>query len=119
MTERLDLAELLADPAKAAELPVAEVPAVLAQIAGEQARLAALEGAVAARLAICPPGSNGHGEDRLLPVDEAAERLGVTRDWLRRRPELPFVVKLSEGVVRYSSRGIERWIAARAGRKLA
>ena len=34
----------------------------------------------------------------------------------RRRPELPFVLKLSEGVVRYSSRGIVRWVAARLRR---
>lgn len=49
--------------------------------------------------------------DHLLTIDEAAARLGVTRDWLRRRPRLPFVVKLSEGVVRYSARGIARFIA--------
>jgi predicted DNA-binding transcriptional regulator AlpA len=53
-------------------------------------------------------------EDRLLKIADAADRLGVTRDWLRRRTdELPFVVKLSEGVVRYSSKGMDRWIARR------
>jgi len=53
--------------------------------------------------------------DQLLDVDQAAERLGVTRDWLRRRRELPFIVRLSQGVVRYSSRGLERYLAARTG----
>ena len=48
--------------------------------------------------------------DRLLTIDEASVRLGVTRDWLRRRPRLPFVVKLSEGVVRYSASGIACFI---------
>ncbi len=57
------------------------------------------------------PATKGHGDDRLLKVDEAAERLGVTEDWLRRRPDLPFVLKLSDGVVRYSSRAIDQYIA--------
>jgi len=107
----LDIAAVVADPTRLADVPADELPALLAQVAAEQARLAALGVAVAARMA-----TNGHGaaaEGRLLTIDEAAERLGVTRDWLRRRSELPFVVKLSEGVVRYSSRGIDAYIAAR------
>ena len=115
MTARPDLTALLANPAGIDAVPAAEVPALLAMVAAEQVRLAALQGALAARLV--GSNGNGHGEpDRLLTVDEAAERLGVTKDWLRRRPELPFVVKCSEGVVRYSSRGIEHWIAARLRR---
>jgi len=62
--------------------------------------------------------SNGAGPrpapaeaDHLLTIAEASARLGVTRDWLRRRPRLPFVVKLSDGVVRYSAAGIARFIA--------
>jgi predicted DNA-binding transcriptional regulator AlpA len=71
---------------------------------------------IALRLALTPPSGNGQGEDRLLTVDEAALKLAVTKDWLRRRSDdLPFVVKLSEGVVRYSAKGIEQYIAARAG----
>src|SRR5438552_1969505 len=101
-----DLAALLADPAAG---PVDQIPAML----GELARLRAV---LWARLVVPASASNNGGGDRLLTIDQAAERLGVTRDWLRRRPELPFVVKLSEGVVRHSSRGIDRYIAARAGR---
>jgi predicted DNA-binding transcriptional regulator AlpA len=79
--------------------------------------LAALPAAVGARLAVA--GTNGHpvAEERLLTIDQAGERLGVTKNWLRHRPELPFGVKLSEGVVRYSAKGIERYIAARTGRR--
>jgi predicted DNA-binding transcriptional regulator AlpA len=63
------------------------------------------------RLAAMPPAASNGEPDRLLNVDEAAERLGVTRDWLRRRSRLPFVVKLSPGVVRYSAAGITRFIS--------
>jgi predicted DNA-binding transcriptional regulator AlpA len=117
MTDRPDLAALLEHPARAAEVAPEQVPALLAALASEQARLAALEAGLAARLLTA---TNGHGgEDRLLKIDEAAERLGVTEDWLRRRPALPFVVKLSDGVVRYSSRGIDHYIATRVGKALA
>ena len=98
-----DLAALLADPARVADLPPEHVPEVLASLEALRARLWA-------RLthSPAPPAE----PDRLLTVDEAAARLGVTRDWLRRRPALPFVVKLSDGVVRYSTRGLERFLRA-------
>ena len=54
--------------------------------------------------------------DRLLTIDAAAGLLGVTRDWLRRRGHLPFVVKVSAGCVRYSAAGIRVFIAAHQGR---
>ena len=53
-------------------------------------------------------------EDRLVGVEEAAATLGTTRDWLRRHgARMPFTVRLSEGQVRYSAKGIDRWIASR------
>jgi len=103
--QRPDLAAVVGDPNS---VPVADIPDAL----GELERLKAT---LWARLT-APVSTNGSGDDRLLTVDQAAERLGVTRDWLRRRPHLPFVVKLSEGVVRYSARGIDRHITTRAGR---
>jgi hypothetical protein len=99
-----DLDAVLADPAS---VPVEQIPVAI----GELERVKAV---LLARLT--PPAPAGGSADRLLTVDEAAARLSVTPDWLRRRPELPFVVKLSEGVVRYSSLGIDRYIAARVGR---
>src|SRR5262245_46312209 len=107
-----DLAPLLADPARAAEVPVDAIPALLAQLAAEQARLSALETALAARLAAAA-GTNGPDPDRLLTIEEAAAKLGTTRDWLRRHPHLPFVVRVSPGQIRYSAKGIERFIATR------
>ena len=44
----------------------------------------------------------------------AAQRLGVTRTWLRRHGgRLPFATKLAHRTVRYSASGLERWLAAR------
>lgn len=54
--------------------------------------------------------------DRLLTVAEAAERLGTSKDWLYRRADrLPFTVRLGPGQVRFSSRGIEHYLARRRG----
>src|SRR5437762_5914220 len=111
-TTNADLVTLLADPARAAEVPTDAIPALLAQLAAEQARLSALESALAARLAEAA-GTDGPHADQLLTVEEAAAKLGTTRDWLRRHPHLPFVVRLSPGQVRYSAKGIERFIATR------
>ena len=55
-------------------------------------------------------------EDRLLDVDEAAQKLGVQPGWLYRRTRnLPFLVRL-DGQIRFSAVGIDRYIAARRGR---
>jgi predicted DNA-binding transcriptional regulator AlpA len=53
--------------------------------------------------------------DQLLNVHQAAERLGVAPAWLYRHAnELPFTKKVSRKVLRFSSRGVERWISTRA-----
>jgi predicted DNA-binding transcriptional regulator AlpA len=50
-------------------------------------------------------------EDRLLKIDETAERLGTSKDWLyRNHQKLPFTVYLSERQIRFSSQGIHEWI---------
>ncbi len=55
-------------------------------------------------------------EDRLLDVEEAAQRLAVSTDTLYRRArELPFTVRIG-GNVRFSAQGISRFIATRQGR---
>jgi predicted DNA-binding transcriptional regulator AlpA len=102
----MTLDALAAAPMKVSELTAEERASLIVQVAG---LLAALGAAV-------PPPAAPETADQLLTAEEAAHRLGATKDWLRRRPELPFVVKLSEGVVRYSSHGLARWVAARVGR---
>jgi hypothetical protein len=84
------------------------------QLAGLVAELAALQARAAMRLR--SESASGRDEDQLLTIEQVAERLAVTEDWLRRRPDLPFIVKLSDGTVRYSSRRLATYIARQTGR---
>ena len=50
-------------------------------------------------------------EDRLLNIEEAAERLKTSKDWLYRHwRKLPFTVQLSPKQLRFSAKGIERYL---------
>ena len=53
-------------------------------------------------------------EDRLLTTDEAAKVLSVSPDWLyRKASKLPFTKKLGPKMLRFSSQGIQKYLAAR------
>jgi predicted DNA-binding transcriptional regulator AlpA len=53
-------------------------------------------------------------EDRLLDAEEAAKSLAVSEDWLYRNAKnLPFARKLGPKALRFSQRGMEKWIATR------
>jgi excisionase family DNA binding protein len=105
----VDLAALVEDPARVATVPPGRIPALLSQ-------LSALQGAMAARLISADREEPVSGEDTLLTVDQAAERLGVSTDWLFRRSRtLPFVVRLGRHL-RFSNRGIDRYLRTRTGR---
>ena len=55
-------------------------------------------------------------EDRLLNIDDTAARLGESKQWLyRRTAKLPFVVRVGSHV-RFSSHGIDQFIARRGSR---
>lgn len=109
----VDLTDLLQNPARVNEIPPEVIPALLAQ-------LAALQSALTARL-LALPLNNGQpearAEDRLLSVEAAAERLGTSKDYLYRNAKrLPFTVHLGPRQLRFSARGIERYIRQRQGR---
>lgn len=72
--------------------------------------LTTLVAAIQARLCAVPVPSPEH--DVLLTIEQAAARLAVPPQWLRRRPSLPFIVRLSPGVVRYSRQGLDAYLAA-------
>jgi excisionase family DNA binding protein len=108
----------------------AEIDSLLAQIgqmAGEVetgdlpaflGRLEALRAVASARLTLAVANGRGatpEGPDRLLDVQEAARRLGVSTDYLYRHKGLPFRVQMGRRV-RFSSNGIERYIRHRQGR---
>jgi hypothetical protein len=71
--------------------------------------------AVAARTADPVPGDtntdDAPGEDRLLTVEEAASRLSVQPRWLHKNQHrLPFTKKLSRKALRFSEKGLQRWL---------
>jgi predicted DNA-binding transcriptional regulator AlpA len=81
------------------------------------AKLATIESAqpeaLAARHAPAPAPPAAPASDRLLDVNEAAAKLGMSRSQLYRRKDLPFRVKVGPGQLRFSLLGIERWLRAR------
>lgn len=102
------LATILADPGRVHELGVEEAAVLLAQVAAVQASLAARVASAAQ-----PAAARRQQADRLISVDEAAARLGVTPRWLYRHSvHLPFARRLSRKTLRFSDLGLERWQAA-------
>ncbi|MBI4582735.1 MAG: helix-turn-helix domain-containing protein [Planctomycetes bacterium] len=100
----LSLDALAEDPTRAAEVPAEEVPGILV-------RLAALQTALAANLAM--PASAA--PDRLLDAEEAATMLGASMDYLyRHAKKLPFTVRVGRRL-RFSQKGIEKFIRQRQG----
>src|SRR5215510_10332505 len=107
--EPVDLAALIEDPSKLADVPTGRIPALLSQ-------LSAVQSAMAARLVSADRDDVASTEDALLTVAQAADRLGVSKDWLFRRSRtLPFVVRLGRHL-RFSNRGIDRYLRSRTGR---
>ncbi len=86
-----------------AALPAEALPVMALQ-------LAALQSAVAARLAAGV--RRDDGPDRLLTVKQAAPVLGMSTDWLYRNAErLPFTRRTGRRVLRFSERGLTRYLA--------
>jgi predicted DNA-binding transcriptional regulator AlpA len=112
-------ADLLSEPSRAWELTVEQARALLPATAAlvEVLRVRA-HAEPSSQASVEPPQRQGN---RLLTVQEAAAKLGVTVKQLYNRPGLPFVVRL-EGpdgkgkLLRYSERGIEQYIQERIER---
>lgn len=94
-----------------AALPPAELPEAIGLLAQAQAA------AIARLVAPAPAAAVGPGgPDENLPIQEAARRLNVSRDWLYRQgPNLPFRVKIGSRIA-FSAQGLERWNRQRMGR---
>ena len=55
-----------------------------------------------------------NGQERLLDAEEAAKMLSVSADWLYRHArKLPFSRKLGLKMLRFSSQGIQKYLATR------
>jgi predicted DNA-binding transcriptional regulator AlpA len=91
-------------------IPADKIPAVLSA-------LAALQGALAARLIVsAETAANGpatdNDRDTLLTVAETAERLRRSPKWVYRRVKtLPFARCLGPRSWVFSQRGLEKWLA--------
>ncbi len=86
----------------ARELPTGELPRLLGEL--EEIRCTAM-----ARLTA--PAS-AQPEDQLLDVEAAAQRLGVSKDYLyRHHAELPFTRRMGKAL-RFSSAGIQGYLGA-------
>ena len=53
-------------------------------------------------------------EDRLLTIDQVAQRLSVSRDWVYRHGKrLSFTRRLGPKLVRFSESGLQKWLKAK------
>jgi predicted DNA-binding transcriptional regulator AlpA len=122
---RVSLRAIRSDPALLAEM--AEHTAALEKavqgcrledLPEFEARLARVGALVRLRYVREPfPASAAPAEagNRLLTVEEAAERLSVKKGWLyQNHASLPFTVRLGAQHLRFSALGLEEWIRAKA-----
>ena len=110
----LTLNDLLQNPQRVMDLPREVVPDMLCQLGAIQTALTVhwLTASVSQVGAMWPEPE----EDVLLDVDKAAQRLGTSKDWLYRHADkLPFTIRLGARQLRFSARGIERYIRQRQG----
>jgi predicted DNA-binding transcriptional regulator AlpA len=88
----------------ARQTPREELPRLLGEL--EEIRFTAI-----ARLT--PAAPSIVGPDDLLDVDQAASRLGMSKDYLyRHHTQFPFARRVGRRSVRFSARGIEEYIKA-------
>lgn len=111
--KNISLDDLLADPGRARALPRSMRSDLLAQCAAVIVTLSSSE-----EEPLQPATSS---EDRLLTVREAAPRLGMSTSTLYREADkYDFTVRQgASGRPRFSSRGIDRYIQQRQGRRKA
>ena len=110
----IDLNRLLAEPERVAEIPARSVQGLIVRLSALLAALGARAGDLATDARwrdqpAAPP-------DKNISVEEAAGRLGVSKDWLyKNASKLPFAVRIGRRLL-FSNRGLERWNHQRQGR---
>jgi hypothetical protein len=108
------LATLLADPERASALPRADLPELLGQLERLRATLWAALSIPATNGAYVvdhTSGAQATGQDHLLTVQELAVALSVDERWIYRRASTwPFTRRLSDRTLRFSERGLARWL---------
>lgn len=106
------LAELADDPDRVEDLPPEDLPEILSALEGVRARLWS-------RLSR-PPETSENGDsapetgDRMLDVEAVAEILDVDERYVYdHADEWPFTRRISPRKLRFSERGLYRWLEAR------
>ena len=104
------LVDVLNRPDTLSTLPTEDIPSLLGEVEGLRARLSArLTQPNGAADRSSPP-------DRRLDIKAAAEKLGMSKDYLYRHLQaLPFTIRVGRSVG-FSEQGIEKWLRQRAGR---
>ena len=103
------LSDIARDPSKVESLPRQVVWDLMVELNGLQSTLLG-------RLALFSrtPGKDSPQDDRLLDITEASKRLAVSKDWLyRNAKKLPFTKRIGQRQLRFSSKGIDRYIENR------
>jgi predicted DNA-binding transcriptional regulator AlpA len=106
-----ELATVAADPTRISSLSADRIPELIGECEQLRARLLAQLFA-----STRPPVTDVRqtAPDRLLDVNQAAERLGVDRRWIYSRADtLPFTRRLGARKLRFSERGIQKYIEHR------
>jgi hypothetical protein len=113
--DRRPLLALVDTPDRVSEVPLEQIPALVAEVASEQAALSAIQGALTVRLLLTPAAhDSGSESDRPLSAKEVAHLLGVMKRWVQRRARrLPFTRRISDHAIRYSEAGLKRWMSNR------
>jgi predicted DNA-binding transcriptional regulator AlpA len=100
------------DVSLVATVPPAALPALLARAAAEAARIAALQGALAARL-VGEETAASTATEKLLNVHEAADLLGVSVDWLYHHAKDLYFSRWIGRALRFDRPGLARWLDRR------
>ena len=99
--------DLMMNPARAQLLSAEEAGMMLAKLAGVQTVLMG-------RVLSSSGNDKESSEDTLLDVKQASERLNCTTVWLyRNSKKLPFTKRLSPRQLRFSSKGIDKYLKSR------
>jgi excisionase family DNA binding protein len=108
------LARLLTDPQAVERLQPEELLPLVAEL--EQLKLVLLGRYLGGEGREAPAPGPAEEEDILLTAEEVAQRLGVSKRWVYEHASgWPFSRRLGRRTVRFSARGLERWMQRQRG----
>jgi excisionase family DNA binding protein len=110
------LLTLIRDPRLASDVPSDQAATLLAEVAALQWSLGVVQAQLLVR-ALAPNGgtTRAGAADENLSAEEAARRLGLSKDWLYRHADSLPSVRIGRRVL-FSASGLERWNRQRMGR---